>query len=162
MKPFGVMVRFWISTASFRCWYSSRMLRKSAMAPPISPSFPCSGPTLSEMGRGLPEAVLARMMCGTVPPVPLLMQRTSGLVSSRAEALAEDRAVIQQVPVHAAPAHHRGGVEAGQLLGRLVPEHDRPPIVDDVQAVLHLVEEIGEGDLRKDGVASPLYARPPS
>src|SRR5271157_3913099 len=108
------MVRFWISTASFLCWYSSRMLRKSAMAPAIFPSRSWREPTLREMGRGRPDEVFARMMWGTVPPAPL-----------------DD---------------HAAG-EPRELFGRLVPVHDRAPGIHDIQAVLDLVEKIGERDL---------------
>ncbi len=70
----------------------------------------------------------------------------------RAQALAENRPVIEHFRVEAAPADDLGRGEAGQLLRRPVPEHDPPARIDDIEAVLHLVEKLGEGNLRKYGI----------
>ena len=69
-----------------------------------------------------------------------------------AEAFAEDRAVIEDLTVQAAPAHHARRGEACQLFGGLVPEHDRARVVHDIQPVLHLVQESRKRNLGENRI----------
>ena len=58
-------------------------------------------------------------------------------------------------------AEHVGGREAGEVRGGPVPVHDAPGPVDDVQPVLHLVEDARVGEPREHVAVRPHWQSPP-
>ena len=119
------------------------------MAPAVFPSRPRRGPTLKDRGRGLPGGGCGDDQVRNRPACSLQDTARERVRLFAGEAFPADGAVVEKLAVQAAATHDDGGREPRQLFGSLVPVHDRAPRVHDVQAVLDLVEEIAEGNLRE-------------
>ncbi len=84
---------------------------------------------------------------GHGPPGAARQAADQGACLFAAEAVAEHGTVVEEVSVQAASSHDHFGCESRELFSRLVPVHNSASEINDVQAILDLVEKIGEGDL---------------